>query len=123
MSPPLRVFSFLCAGTPLKGDLPKGGGLETFINLQREVVVSLDLVCNNKKIGNKNKNKTKNTFAHNLDDHVQHGAVMENDARSIGAAVGVGGKRVAGRAGEARLGLEQFRNDHIGKVASVSNEN
>ncbi|CAN0574720.1 unnamed protein product, partial [Ectocarpus sp. 12 AP-2014] len=38
-----RVFTFLAGDTPLKGELPNGCGLDTFLTSQRGIVLSLAL--------------------------------------------------------------------------------
>lgn len=104
------MFSFLAADTPVEGDLPKGSGLDTFIRCQREIVLSLTLApTRNKRKGGGNAIVGDSPDERNC----QGGA--EASANSHRPFVGEG-LRAAGRAGEARLGLEQFRNDHIRKV-------
>lgn len=95
-----RVFSFLAADTPLEGDLPRGSGLDTFIACQREVVLRLEVASGKKKIATRR---------------------PEANLRGAGERVAPGrrsGARLAWGAGESRLDLSQFRNEHVRKVGS-----
>lgn len=92
------MFSFLAADTPLEGDLPKGSGLDTFITCQREVTISLNLTP---------RKKTRADGGHRRAPGSAPGGVVPNGGFA---------ESWTGRAGEARLGLGQFRNGHIQKV-------
>ena len=86
-----RVFSFLAGDTPLKGELPKGSGLDTFLTCQKEIVLTLSLG----PPANNNRSRARQQQS------IRGGAVAWPSP---------------GRVGEARLGLGQFRNDHVQKV-------
>eukprot|EP00752_Nemacystus_decipiens_P003390 g3137.t1 len=84
-----RVFSFLAGNTPLKGDLPRGSGLDDFLTCQGEVVMTLSL---------------------------SRPAKMGKRSRHRVSRAGKTPWLSSGRAGEAKLGLGQFRNDHVQKI-------
>eukprot|EP00903_Cladosiphon_okamuranus_P014535 g13482.t1 len=84
-----RVFSFLAADTPLKGELPRGSGLDDFLTWQREVVMTLSLAPT---------------------------AKTSKRGRHQQPRGGEPPWLASGWAGEAKLGLRQFRNDHVQKV-------
>lgn len=87
--PARRVFSFLAGDTPLKGELPKVSGLDDFLTRQREVVMTLSL-ARTAKISKRGRRQ------------------QPRGGNPVWLA--------SGWAGEAKLGLGQFRNDHVQKI-------
>ncbi len=85
------MISFLAVDTPLRGELPKSSGLDAFLVCQREIVLTLSLGPAGK---------------------TSIGKSRQQPPRA--------GRPPpwppSGRVGEARLGLGQFRNDHVQKV-------
>ncbi|CAM9862354.1 unnamed protein product, partial [Hapterophycus canaliculatus] len=124
----LRVFSFLAGNTPLEGELPKGCGLDTFLTCQREILLTLSLTPSGKSNGCRKAQdgeKVKLNKGHDTGEQRNGNiAVVPNGGTSISAKVDGEQKDFSmqrswlssGRAGEAKLGLGQFRNDHVRKI-------
>lgn len=88
-----RVFSFLADDTPLKGELPRGSGLDTFLACQREVVLTLGLDLAPSGSSSSKSNHRKDCQWQRQGESTWFEPLAE-----------------------ARLGLDQFRNDHVQKV-------
>lgn len=117
-----RVFSFLSPATSLKGGLPKGSGLDKFLSAQREeIVMSLDLISSHKMSLPKRTRRQRQIDG-------DGGDISEGRRNSAGGGSrrdGMSGSkrlRAVEHIGEARLGLGQFRNDHVDKVWAKERE-
>lgn len=111
------MFSFLAANTPVEGELPKGSGLDTFLRCQRDIVLRLTLAPTRRtKKGRGNAVAGDSPGAElkvrGAGEDEEEGA----NSYSRGPIVGGGAGAAERTAGEARLGLGQFRSDHIRKV-------
>lgn len=110
------MFYFLCAASGFEGgSSDTGTGLDEFVSAQREVIVTLCLVPRGFA---KRRNKRTRAVMGGEEDHAGTRQNPHPSCKRDGRRVGIEAarRRLAGPAGEARLGLEQFRHGHIGKV-------
>lgn len=125
-----RVFPFLAGNTPLRSELPRGCGLDTFLACQSEILLTLSVSPagsrGNGGVGKAGERGKTGDQHRNRAQHKGHAATTSDCGGAGSSPGGVGGSgesvgrdrswMLSGRAGEARLGLGQFRNGHVRKI-------
>ena len=109
----LRLFSFVAEATPLEGDLPTGSGLGSFLSCQREIILSISLVTGKRRTTNRSRMTNRSARAGTKHDSAPEERGVDGRSKSQSRF-----QTIRAWAGEARLGLEQFRNDRVRKVYS-----